>query len=329
MSAEADPRRSSTDKLAQHRREINKRLTLNLLIQGAATHTMFTSHYLVRDELDAVDHRLLSLHDKAGPALLLQYWIGDMWMVLGRSGPFWRGVGKADHPFHHHPLLAAHGRALAQASRRHTEKRAREKGVSTIPGVHYVQSIALYLRGQHREKPHAEELVELAKLATHRAWGIDLDRLDGRLTTDVAFGNLRTPRTTAGKVLRSAVVGYGGVLRQPDGSLDVVARATVWPLLSHELTKGTAELVCLHGLRHLAPDVYEAAIDEADQLEYEVWLMQAGAELWRRFLAAIPPGQPLAETLMEVARLTPERLERLVMLVAEEAPAARQQIESL
>ena len=40
------------------RDEINKRLTLNWLIQGAAQHAGMTFHHLVRDELDALDpHR--------------------------------------------------------------------------------------------------------------------------------------------------------------------------------------------------------------------------------------------------------------------------------
>ena len=45
------------------RDEINKRLTLNLLIQGSAQHAFLTSHYLVRDELTALDSDLLRLYE--------------------------------------------------------------------------------------------------------------------------------------------------------------------------------------------------------------------------------------------------------------------------
>ena len=78
------------------------------------------------------------------------------------------------------------------------------------------------------------------------------------------------------------------------------------------------ELICLHGLCHLSDEVYEAVIEEADRLEYEAWLLQAGPEMWRRFIAATPRDVSLAETVMHVARLDPLALESLMFTVIEE-----------
>lgn len=62
-------------------------------------------------------------------------------------------------------------------------------------------------------------------------------------------------------------------------------------------------------------------------VEYEVWMLQARAELWRRFLAANPEGQTLSETVMLVARLDPEPLEELMMTVVEDSEQARRVLE--
>jgi hypothetical protein len=43
------------------RDEVNKRFSLNWLIQGAAQHAGMTFHHLVRDELDALDSELVHL----------------------------------------------------------------------------------------------------------------------------------------------------------------------------------------------------------------------------------------------------------------------------
>lgn len=97
----------------------------------------------------------------------------------------------------------------------------------------------------------------------------------------------------------------------------------------HELTKGTVELICLHGLNTLDDELYELVTEEADQLEYETWMLQAGSEMWRRFLAAVPEGADLPETLMHLARLDPEPLEDIMIAVARKSPAATEMLERL
>src|SRR4051794_9577939 len=100
------------------RGEINKRLTLNWLIQGAAQHAGMTAHHLVRDQLDALDPRLLRLYDQYALINLLQYWHADAALIFGRPSRFWRrAASKRRHPFFAHPLLSKFGGMLAAAGR--------------------------------------------------------------------------------------------------------------------------------------------------------------------------------------------------------------------
>jgi hypothetical protein len=68
------------------RQQINKRLTLNLLIQGAAAHTYITAHHLAADELENLRPGLVELYDKAVVGFHLNYWIGDITLLYG----WWR-----------------------------------------------------------------------------------------------------------------------------------------------------------------------------------------------------------------------------------------------
>lgn len=308
--------------------QINKRFTLNLLIQGAATHTFLTSHHLVKDELDSINPKLAVLYDKLTVGAFVGYWYGDVALICGRPKRFWSRVRKPGHPFSRHPLLVQHGAELAEAAKHQALQRAKAKGVSWLPVVNTVQLIGLFLKTSFKEADHSEPLVELAKRATSMIWGIEEGRLQGALTDQVEFGNIRTPSTRHGKVMRALAIGYGGVVRH-GSQFTVVAKAVIWPLLSHELVKGTAELVCLHGLNKLDPETYDKVTETADKIEYETWLMQAGSELWRRLLAVLPDDRTLSENLMRIARLRPQPLERLMMAVIEKPDWARQLIAGL
>ena len=97
----------------------------------------------------------------------------------------------------------------------------------------------------------------------------------------------------------------------------VVAHAVVWQVLTHELVKGTAELICLHGLNQLSDDTYQRVMHAADRLDLEPWMLQSGGELWRRFLAAIPGNRTVAQVLMDLARLSPAKLESRIAEIIE------------
>jgi hypothetical protein len=311
------------------RDEINKRLTLNWLIQGAAQHAGMTSHHLVRDELDAIHPKLVPLYDQFALINLLQYWRFEAVLLLGWPPRFWRrAASKPSHPFFGHPLLSRHGGTLAAAAKERAIERSKAKGLTRVPVLFAFQ--VAYVMGRLRtiEASHSRELIALAKKATAMVWGIPADRLNADLTTNVAFGNLSTPQTLRGRILRGLVVGYGGVMRR-NGSLEVVARATNWQLLAKELVKGTAELICLHGMNHLSDDSYRQVVRHADRIEFEPWMLQTGGELWRRLLTVLPDRRPLAHMLMHVARLPARSLECLIRAVIDQPEWARELLAGL
>ena len=100
-------------------------------------------------------------------------------------------------------------------------------------------------------------------------------------------------------------------------------------MLAKELVKGTAELICLHGLNQLSDDTYRRVIDATDRLELEPWMLQSGGELWRRLLASIPGERPVSRVLMDLARLPARRLESVLVAVIERPEWARGRLEGL
>jgi hypothetical protein len=304
--------------------EIQKRLTLNWLIQGAAQHAGLTFHHLVRDELNALEPGLLRLYDQYALINLLQYWQPDAAILLGWPPRFWkRAKTKPSHPFFDHPLLSKYGGALAEEARQRALERCKEKGLRSLPIAFSSQALFVIRRLRRLEAPHRPRLGHLAKETASMVWGIPRDRLDGGLTDRVALGEGMIPaRSVQGAIFRACIVGYGGVVRRGDG-LIVVARGTNWQLLAKELVKGTAELICLHGLNQLSDDTYERVIEATDRLEFEPWMLQSGGELWRRLLAAVPGGQPVPRVLMHLARLPARALESIIAAVIEEAQCAQ------
>src|SRR5690349_4869155 len=116
------------------RDEINKRFTLNWLIQGASEHAGLTLHHLVRDELNALDPELMRLYDRFALLAVLQYWQRDSILLLGWPPRFWkRAASRRNHPFFGHPLLSRHGGMFAESARRRAMARAKEKGLAHYP----------------------------------------------------------------------------------------------------------------------------------------------------------------------------------------------------
>ena len=128
--------------------------------------------------------------------------------------------------------------------------------------------------------------------------------------------------------MRAAIVGLGGVVRHGN-SLSVVGRGTNWQLLTKELVKGTAELICMHGLNNLTDETYREVMEAADRIEWEPWMLQTGGELWRRLLTLMPDARPVAEVLMYIARLPAKSLESLMMEVIERPGRARELLAAL
>jgi hypothetical protein len=308
------------------RDEINKRLTLNWLIQGAAQHAGMTFHHLVADELNSLDPRLLRLYDQFALVILMQYWHVDSALVLGTWPPwFWRHArSKRSHPFFSHPLLSSFGGTLAAAVKKRALERCKDKGVTSLPILFPFQSLFVLLRLHALEAHYRFKLIALAKKATSKLWGIPVDRLHGELMKRPGVAKRLVPgRTIRAAILRALAAGYGGAARW-DGSLTVYGKGRNWWLLTHELVKGTAELICLHGLQGLDDETYKSVMKAADRIEFEPPMLQTGGELWRRLLTVLPEGRSVAYVLMQLAQLPPNALETLIRAVIEHPDRARE-----
>lgn len=303
--------------------EINKRHTLNLLIQGAAQHAFLTAHYIVADELNRISPELIPLYDSYAIGTYLSSWIGVNALIHGSPKRFWSQVPRPTHPFANHPVLSLHGRKLAMAAREHAESRAKTKGVRLTPVLFSLQLVNTTNRIFALEAMCIPQLEQLALEATAHIWDIESSRLDGRITRKVGFGHPRPAASRRARMLRGSAVGYGGVIRTEAG-LIAVARGFTWPVLSHELVKAVTELICLHGLNRLDRVTYLQVLEAADRIEYEPWLQHAGSELWRRLLAVHPCNAKLAYTLMQIARLPPDQLQSLMLSIVEQPNQARQ-----
>lgn len=310
--------------------EIQKRHTLNWLIQGAAQHAGMTFHHLVRDELNALEPRLLRYYDQYALINLLQYWQVDGTLLIGWPPRFWRqAASKRRHPFFGHPLLSKYGGTLAEAGRQRALARCKEKGLTRLPIVFSFQVWYVMGRLHTLEAPHRPQLVRLAKETASTVWGIPCERLDGELSGGMMLGTGRLPaRGFRGAVMRTCIVGLGGVVQRGD-DLMVVGRGTNWQLLAKELVKGTAELICLHGLNQLGDDMYQRVLAVTDHLDLEPWMLQSGGELWRRILLAFPDGQPLSKTLMHLAQMPPGILETMVAEMIDHPESARSRLAGL
>jgi hypothetical protein len=299
--------------------EIQKRHTLNWLIQGAAQHAGMTFHHLVRDQLNALDPGLLRFYDQYALINLLQYWQPEVKMLLGSPRRFWkRAAHESSHPFFGHPLLSRYGGVLAEESRQRALMRCKDKGLTQLPIAFTFQTLFVVARLQALEAPHRVQLIQLGKATASQVWGIPTQRLDADLATRIALPpDVLAARNATGAIFRAGIVGLGGVAQRGD-ELFVVAKATNWQLLAKELVKGTAELICLHGLNQLDDETYERVLTVTDQLDLEPWMLQSGGELWRRLLRYIPDDCPVATVLMCLARLPAGTLEPLLAAVIEQ-----------
>jgi hypothetical protein len=115
------------------RLEIQKRFTLNWLIQGAAQHAGMTFHHLVKDELNALDPGLLTYYDQFALVNLMQYWLPNVRFYGCRPAEFWQQTASnPENPFYGHPLLSKYGGMLAEAGRQRAYARCYEKGFNCL-----------------------------------------------------------------------------------------------------------------------------------------------------------------------------------------------------
>ena len=307
----------------EQRHLVNKRLTMNILIQGAASHAHLSAHHLVRDELDQIDTDLVPLYDQAIAGATYAYWRGFLPIIMGRSDKFWRRMNRPENPFFYHRFLRRHGRTMADDAFKTAKSRCLEKSVPTSMYRHEFAIMKDILQIVDLEKEYRPPLAELAKQTCEQIIGTPQDLMNATITETPAWGTVRRPQTLKGRIIKNLMVGWGGVDRI-DGQLQVVAKAIVWPLLLHELVKGSMELICLHGMNDLPTEDFDVVMDYTEHLEYEVPMIQLGPEFYKCFLHVVPAGQALADCVMAVSMMEPVSLEEFLFDMVEAPKTATQ-----
>lgn len=312
------------------RDEINKRLTINWLIQGAAVHAGRTIHHLVREELEACSPALPGLYDRFGVAMQLQYWRGEFALHTA-IGRLFRTIFRRSHdPVPGHVLSARYSAELAEAARVRTLDRAKEKRVTRWPVLFSFYILYLLHRLNWAERQRAPALQQLARKAAAMAFDIPIDRLDAKLVQRFQLDRSRfpAPTTVLGAIFSMGIVSWNDI-KMRDGTPIVRAQAINGLLLTAELVKGTAELICMHGLSGLDDETYAQVIRHADRIEHEPWMIKTGGEVWRRLLVALPTGVSIAEVLMNLSQLPPAELESLVEAIIQQSPEATRRLAAL
>lgn len=311
------------DLTPEQRHLVNKRLTMNILIQGAASHAHLSAHHLVRSELDQINRELVPLYDRAIAGATYAYWKGFLPLIMGRSGRFWGGMNRPKHPFFYHRFLRRHGRMMADKAFKTAKSRCLGKGVPTGMYRHEFAIMKDILQIIELEREHRQRLAELAKQTCEKIIGTPQNLMSATITETPAWGTVRRPQTLKGRIIKNAMVGWGGVDRI-DGRLQVVAKAIVSPLLLHELVKGSMELICLHGMNDMPDEDFNVVMDYTEHLEYEVPMIQMGPEFYKRLLQVVPAGHALADCVMAVSLLEPVALEEFLFDMIEAPETATQ-----
>jgi hypothetical protein len=287
-------------------------------------HAAFTAHHHVRDELESLRWGLTRFYDMLITSLQINMSLGEPVIFYGLPSTFWSRTGRCHHPCYRFPLLRKHGAELSRSEIKYTKALAWKRRLfPVVPVLHSYRLLWHMCRSMLNEVGIKKRLTELIPIAVSRLWGIEQHRVNPSIQFfNLGFGHIRPPRTAVGNLYSSGIISYGGVVRKED-QFEVRAKGMNFPLVLSESIRGTAELICLHGLCDLDESTYRRVTDETDIFDHEIWLFQTGPELWRRLLKVLPPDRSTAEMLMHIARLDPEFIEDLMMAVVEDPDHAR------
>jgi rubrerythrin len=75
---------------------VNKRLTLNTMTQGSATHAMFTMHHLVDKAIQKIDPELLELYNKISAGSMHHYWLIDIPAIMANILQMKAGISSVE-----------------------------------------------------------------------------------------------------------------------------------------------------------------------------------------------------------------------------------------
>jgi hypothetical protein len=103
----------------------------------------------------------------------------------------------------------------------------------------------------------------------------------------------------------------------------VVAKAFIFPVLVQELSKGIMEVLNMHGLSSLDPEMQKKVIKYADGARHEPWQIQIGPGLWKKFLKVIPKGMSISDLISRFSMLEPDQVHEIIDHVIDNPDEAR------
>lgn len=142
-------------------RQINKRLSMNTMTQGAAVHQMQTMHHLVDQAINAIDPRLLQLYTQLATGSVHQYWLMDIPNILGNLANMKAGEERVDFP----EGEEGQPTVMAQAVCFPVLCQELSKGVMELLTMHHLSSL---------DEPTARAVVHHADKLEHEPWQIQV-----------------------------------------------------------------------------------------------------------------------------------------------------------
>lgn len=155
----------------------------------------------------------------------------------------------------------------------------------------------------------------------------ELVKLYDRFSTGSALG---TWHMDIEQMLRRAGIRKGGQekVEWQQGKPKIDARAEMFPLLLHELSKGVMEVLTMHQLSSLEPETLKKVYQHADKYEHEFFHFFVGPAVWRKFLKSVPQDK-LARVVAALSRLKSKEVTAFIDAVVEDPQMAGQMVNNL
>jgi hypothetical protein len=111
------------------------------------------------------------------------------------------------------------------------------------------------------------------------------------------------------------------------GEITVNAKAQIFPILIHELSKGVMEVLTAHGLPQ-DPALLKKVYKYADRPEHEFFHFLVGPEVWRRFLKVVGK-RKLPEVIQLLATQEPDDVHKIIGTIIDHPEKAEELIDAM
>jgi hypothetical protein len=111
------------------------------------------------------------------------------------------------------------------------------------------------------------------------------------------------------------------------GEITVNAKAQIFPILIHELSKGVMEVITAHGIPQ-DPELWKKVKKYADRPEHEFFHFLVGPEVWRRFLKVVGKRR-LPDVIQLLATQEPDDVHKIIGAIVDNPEKAEELIDAM